>query len=123
MWKKNIPLLFTSMVICLVLTLTSCSTKTHQLSTSVDPIGAGYINPSAGNFKSDVILFVTPAQNYKFDRWAGDASGTSNPLTVTMNSDKQIVAQFSKITTTPNIVPSARCRDGTYSYSQNRSGT
>jgi hypothetical protein len=74
-----------------------CSTP-HQLSTSVVPNTGGTINPSAGTFEGKVTLIANPAQYYKFIGWAGDASGNTNPLTVNMNSNKQIVAQFSKIT-------------------------
>ena len=31
---------------------------------------------------------------YVFDHWSGDASGSANPRTVTMNSDKNITAHF-----------------------------
>ena len=97
MWKRKIPLLFISMVICLVLVLTGCGATPHQLSTSVAPTGGGTISPSGGQFQGNVTLVATPAQYYQFSGWAGTASGTTNPLTVTMNSDEQIVAQFTKI--------------------------
>jgi len=95
MLKRKLPLLFTSMVICLVLILTSCTGG--QLSTSVTPSGGGTISPASGTFQGKVTLVATPAQYYEFSGWAGAASGTTNPLTLTMNSDKQIVAQFTKI--------------------------
>jgi hypothetical protein len=52
-----------------------------------------------GKFKggSKVTIVANPAQYYKFDYWAGGAAENTNPLTINMNSDKQIVAQFSKI--------------------------
>jgi len=79
---------------------TGCSTPDYQLSTSVVPSGGGTISPSVGTFKggSDVVLVASPSQYYQFVGWAGDASGDTNPLTVNMNSNKQIVAQFSRIT-------------------------
>ena len=41
---------------------------------------------------------LTPSANpgYKFDSWGGDATGSVNPLTVTMNSDKNITANFTQ---------------------------
>jgi len=77
-----------------------CTPPDYQLSTSIVPTAAGTISPSTGPFKggSNIVLVATPAQNYKFVGWAGDASGNTNPLTVKMNSNKQIVAQFAKIT-------------------------
>jgi hypothetical protein len=74
-----------------------CSPTPHQLSTSVVPSGSGTISPSEGLFAGQVTLVASPARYYKFDGWAGSASGNTNPLTVTMNSDKQIAAQFTKI--------------------------
>jgi len=92
------PLLFTSLVICSILVLNGCSPKTYNLSTSVAPNGGGTISPSGGPFQGKVTLVATPAQYYVFSGWAGAVSGNTNPLTVTMNSDKQIVAQFKRIT-------------------------
>jgi hypothetical protein len=102
MWKRKIPLLFISMVICLVLILSGCTPKIYQLSTSVTPSGGGTVSPSEGKF-SKVTLVATPAQYYTFNGWAGSASGNTNPLTVTMNSDEQIVAQFTKVQYTVQV--------------------
>ncbi|MCB2378018.1 GDSL-type esterase/lipase family protein [Hymenobacter sp. BT635] len=46
--------------------------------------------PSGGN----VTLTATPAAGYLFLGWSGDAGGTANPLTITMNSAKSITANF-----------------------------
>jgi hypothetical protein len=69
----------------------------HQLTTSIVPTGGGTISPSNGTFEGKVTLVANPAQYYKFVGWAGGASGNTNPLTIEMNSDKQVVAQFEKI--------------------------
>ena len=98
MWKRKIPLLFTSMIVCLALVFTGCSPKIYNLSTSVVPNNGGTVSPSGGAFQGKVTLVASPAQYYEFSGWAGAASGNSNPLTVTMNSDKQIVASFTKLT-------------------------
>ena len=87
----------------MVLVLTGCGATPHQLSTSVAPTGGGTISPSGGQFQGNVTLVATPAQYYQFSGWAGTASGTTNPLTVTMNSDEQIVAQFTKIKYTVHV--------------------
>jgi hypothetical protein len=68
------------------------------LSTSVLPAGAGTINVSPGgtSFTTDqvVTLIPQPNQHWVFKNWEGDASGTSNPLSVTMSSNKSVVAVF-----------------------------
>jgi plastocyanin len=43
-----------------------------------------------------VTATATPSWGYEFDNWSGDASGTATSLTVTMNSDKSITANFRK---------------------------
>ena len=41
---------------------------------------------------------AAPAEGYVFDRWSGNASGTSDATTVTMDSDKTITACFKPAT-------------------------
>ncbi len=41
-----------------------------------------------------VDLTVTAAAYYTFTGWSGDASGTDNPLTLTMDKDKSVTASF-----------------------------
>lgn len=56
-------------------------------------------NPNQANYNqgSTVQLTATPNSGYTFTGWSGDASGTANPLTVTMNSNKNITAIFTLI--------------------------
>ncbi|MBN1410436.1 MAG: hypothetical protein JW969_06300 [Spirochaetales bacterium] len=56
-----------------------------------------------------VALTAVPAPGYSFDSWTGGASGTDNPLTVTMSSDLDITAQFTQLhyTVTAIAVPSS----------------
>lgn len=87
------------LIVCtaaLGLLFAGCSSP-HQLSTSVVPSAGGTVSPSKGTFEGKVTIVANPAQYYKFVGWAGDASGITNPLTLTMNSDKQIVAQFERV--------------------------
>lgn len=49
------------------------------------------------NNGDDVILTASPDAGYEFSSWSGDASGTSNPLTITMNADKNVTANFTLI--------------------------
>lgn len=44
----------------------------------------------------NVALTATPAKGWRFDHWEGDASGTTNPLTVVMGEDKAVQAVFIK---------------------------
>lgn len=49
---------------------------------------------------SIVTVTATPATGYGFIRWTGDASGSTNPLTVVVNSDKNITAVFASTSLT-----------------------
>jgi len=49
------------------------------------------------NHGSTVQLTATPNLGYTFTSWSGDATGSANPLTVTMNSNKNITANFTLI--------------------------
>ncbi len=53
-------------------------------------------SPNQPNYApgTSVQLTATPAANYHFANWSGDASGTDNPLTVTATANKTIVANF-----------------------------
>lgn len=53
-------------------------------------------SPDQANYDADsrVVLTAIPAQGYRFDDWSGDESGSDNPLTITMNENKIITANF-----------------------------
>lgn len=53
---------------------------------------------------SVVQLTATPAVGYLFTGWSGDASGTANPLMVTMDSDQTITAHFASTATLAEVV-------------------
>lgn len=86
------------------------------LSTAVSPAGSGSItvNPLKNNYVNTepVVLTAVPAQDWDFTGWSGDASGTTNPLTVTMTKNKSITANFTggtppaQYTLTVNVIPS-----------------
>jgi hypothetical protein len=76
------------------------SVAAYTLTTAIDPGGSGTIvlTPSKpGNVYaagSNVALVAIANQGYEFDRWTGDLSGSQNPATVTMDSNKVIMANF-----------------------------
>jgi len=47
---------------------------------------------------SKITITAVPDSGYKFLRWEGDISGTDSEIVVTMNSDKNIIATFTAIT-------------------------
>ena len=72
------------------------SAETYKLTTVVDPIGAGSVSPSGGQYESgaQVTLTASPASGYTFDHWTGSASGNTSSIAITMDSDKNIAANF-----------------------------
>jgi len=62
--------------------------------------GNGNVNPPTGNkYLEGTIVDVraTPDAGWKFTKWTGDLTGSTNPTTITMNSDKEITAVFTSI--------------------------
>ena len=59
----------------------------------------GTTNPSPGDYQyssgAEVSVTAIPSSSYVFSSWSGDASGTSNPITIKMDSRKSISASFS----------------------------
>ena len=68
----------------------------YALATSVSPTEGGSVSPMGGiyNVGSTVTLTAAPAVDYEFVSWSGDASGTEPEVTVTMDSDKSVTANF-----------------------------
>jgi uncharacterized repeat protein (TIGR02543 family) len=60
-------------------------------------LGSGIIS-GAGEYAPNVTttLTATPDPGYRFTGWTGDASGTTNPLTISMDADKTVGATFEK---------------------------
>jgi uncharacterized repeat protein (TIGR02543 family) len=60
----------------------------------------GTTDPSPGTYTYDtgttVSVTATANSGYTFSGWSGDASGTSNPISITMNSNKSIKANFTQ---------------------------
>ena len=46
---------------------------------------------------SNVELTAIPASGWSFSNWSEDATGSTNPLTVTMDASKSITANFTEI--------------------------
>jgi len=92
----------------------------YTLSTAVDGQGSVSRAPNRNLFAPDeqVELTASPSAGWRFGSWTGDATGSQNPLTVTMDADKSITATFvERCSLTVTVVgpgsvnPSAATRD------------
>lgn len=77
----------------------------HELKTTCTPEEAGTLSASPGMYNegTEIDLKATPAEEYIFKNWSGDASGNENPLKVVMLQDKVITAVFEKVNYTLSI--------------------
>ena len=70
----------------------------QTLTVTVDPPGTGSVarSPDQPTYAhgSAVQLTAMPVSGYHFVGWSGNATGSANPLTVTMSADKVITAHF-----------------------------
>jgi uncharacterized repeat protein (TIGR02543 family) len=64
---------------------------------SLSPVGGSYI---AG---TQVTLTAKPNSGYVFVDWSGDLSGTENPVKITVDANKNITANFKRITYTLTV--------------------
>ena len=82
------------------------ATATFAINTYTLTVGAvnGTVtkNPDQATYNhgTAVQLTATPAAGYLFVDWSGDAGGTTNPITITMDGNKNITANFASITLT-----------------------
>jgi|GEM_PF-1701336 len=97
-----------------VVTMTSAKSVTanfqretcYSLTTEASPPGSGVISavpaPNCGGGKyvsgTQVQLTAVPATDHVLLGWAGDASGTDNPASLTVNGDKSVTARFAQET-------------------------
>lgn len=77
----------------------SCSTEStpvYQLKTTVQPLGGGTITASATEGKKGEIITITAiaSEYWVLNSWSGDATGTENQVMITMDSDKEVIANF-----------------------------
>lgn len=77
----------------------------YTLTTSTFPLTGGTVvkNPSQASYNSgsSVILTATANPGYTFTSWSGDATGSTNPVTILMNSNKTVTANFTLV---PSVI-------------------
>ena len=72
-------------------------TVTYTLTVAASEGGSVNDPGDTHNENANVSLTASPAEGYAFSGWTGDASGSTNPLSVSMTSDKNITASFIRL--------------------------
>lgn len=74
----------------------------YSLNTLV--IGQGTVSPGIGSYLKDTVisLMATPSQGWIFNKWSGDLTSTINPISLSINSNKTILATFTEEKTSIN---------------------
>jgi hypothetical protein len=74
------------------------SIKGFQLLTTVGTGGHILLDPKKKTFEPNSIVKLTaePDDGFVFESWSGDATGSANPLALTMDKMKRITANFSE---------------------------
>ncbi len=72
----------------------------YTLTVQSEGSGNVIMNPDGGVYVTgtDVVLLASAAAGWEFEGWTGDVTSTDNPLTVHVDADKSITAEFSEIT-------------------------
>ena len=87
----------------LIVVLIACSKDVEEpvlftLTATANPTEGGTVSPTNGQYESGDVATVTATPNaeYVFEKWTGGATGTSSSVSVTMNGNKSVVANFIK---------------------------
>ena len=80
--------------------------NTYTLEAQSSSGGSINLDPAKVSYQSGEVVTLTanPNNGYVFDGWSGDASGTANPIQITMDGNKFVTATFRLIDSTHDYV-------------------
>jgi uncharacterized repeat protein (TIGR02543 family) len=80
------------------------------LTVSISPSGSGSVTKSPDKptyvYGEQVTLTATPNPNCNFSSWSGGVTGTTNPVSLTINGNKTVMANFAVIPGNLSVTPS-----------------
>ncbi|MEM9259732.1 MAG: carbohydrate-binding domain-containing protein, partial [Bacteroidota bacterium] len=78
--------------------------------------GSVSLSPAGGSYPAGTVVTLTATADagFNFTDWSGDANGSSNPITIVMDGDKSVTANFSAI---PTYTLGITANNGTISLS------
>jgi len=93
--KKLILLL---LFIPLVFSCSSEELANYTLTVKINPEDGGFVNPDGGTVPEgqQISLTATPGEEFLFDSWSGAATGTSSNVSLIMDANKTVTANFIK---------------------------
>ena len=105
-------------------TFTVTQTGVQDLTISASPADEGSVSPASGpyDYNSTISLKATPNAGYVFTGWSGSITGSTNPVSVKMDSDKTVVANFHSniynltVSSNPSVGGTTDLSSGTYEY-------
>ncbi|PSR55872.1 hypothetical protein AHMF7605_21390 [Adhaeribacter arboris] len=96
---------FTSTSFCVNLSIPGA---TNGQTLTVNTVGNGTVSKTpdkpAYNSGESVVLAALPASGYQFAGWSGAVTSTVNPLTLVMNNNQTITANFTRMETLPTTI-------------------
>ena len=71
----------------------------YTLTVNAGSNGSVTLNPAGGTYPAGMVVQLTAVPNtgYAFSGWSGALSGTTNPITITMDGNKTVGAAFSQL--------------------------
>ncbi len=111
-WTENGTILSTSAAYQISMTanrvlVANFTLNSYGLTLSINPTAGGSVtkSPDRASYDSGTVVILTATINagYTFTSWGGDATGSTNPLTITMNSNKSIIANFTAVVPVVNL--------------------
>jgi hypothetical protein len=91
----------------------------QQFNLTIRATSGGTTTPPPATYSKDLNTSVTvtaiPDSNYRFAHWTGDASGSGNPITLTIDENKTIKANFIRIKSVANLNVEKRVERGFFS--------
>jgi len=78
----------------------------YDLTINIIGYGSVDLDPSGGNYYegTEVELTAYPDSGWVFSIWSGDLSGSANPTSIIMDSDKTVAGYFVKTDTGENVI-------------------
>ncbi len=79
--------------------IVAVNSGSRALSVSTAGSGTVSLNPPGGFYKDGTAVTLTAqsATGFRFTGWSGDLTGSSNPVTIVMNGNKNVVATFTAV--------------------------